>query len=160
VQRINLSSRIIGRMSAAAQAILPALLYYCSLQHLKNTLSAFQACLSYDAPVVLNPQARLELSWWIAGVRDWNGRTIRTPTQDLVIASLLGWGAQAEGLATGRLWSPQERLFHINVLEMMAGTFVVKTLARDKRNPHIRIRMDNTSAVAYLNHLGAPGPQA
>jgi hypothetical protein len=78
--------------------------------------------------VVLDPQARLELSWWIAGVRDWNGRTIRTPTPDLVMesdASLLGWRAQAEGLATGRLWSPQERPFHINVLEMMAGTFVL-----------------------------------
>ena len=51
----------------------------------------------------------------------WNGRDIHQPTQDLVIetdASLVGWGAVCPGVQTGGLWSQEEQLEHINVLEL------------------------------------------
>lgn len=53
-----------------------------------------------------------------------------------------------------------ERKHHINVLQLKGGAFAVKALAKDRSNIHIRLRMDNMSAVAYLNHLGGTSSQS
>lgn len=148
-------ARMIGRMSATTQAILPAPLFYRGLQNLKNM--AFRKTQSYDSMVELTQEARQDMVWWTKEVRKWNGRPIRVHPPDLTIdsdASLLGWGAAARSVATGGLWTPSERELHINVLEMMAGSFAVKTFAKDRCNLHVRLRMDNTAAVAYTNHMG------
>ena len=148
-------ARLIGRMSAASQAILPAPLFYRGLQNLKN--KAFRLHQSYDAEVTLDKPARQDMHWWMSEVRAWNGRSIRTKPPDIVLesdASLLGWGALADRTATGGLWTPAERCLHINVLEMMAGTFAVQTFSKGKQDIHVHLKMDNTTAVAYVNHLG------
>lgn len=36
-------------------------------------------------------------------------------------ASLTGWGAYCEGKRTHGYWSEEERLIHINILELMAA---------------------------------------
>ena len=149
-------AKVIGRMSAAVQAILPAPLYYRGLQNLKNT--AFRSSGSYDTEITLDSAAIQDLVWWSQEVRKWNSRPIRDELPQMVIdsdASLVGWGASTNQMATGGLWTPAERRYHINVLEMMAGAFAVKTFAKDGgESLHIRLRMDNTTAVAYVNHLG------
>ena len=95
-------------------------------------------------------------------VKKWNGRPIQKRVPAMSIdsdASLLGWGASIEGMATGGLWSVQEWRHHINVLELTAGSFAVKTFARNAKGLHVHLRMDNTTAVDYVNHLGGPGQQ-
>ena len=47
-----------------------------------------------------------------------------------------------------------ERTLHINCLELLAGSFAVKSFAKRRLCAHARLRMDNTSAVAYVNRLG------
>ena len=69
-------------------------------------------------------------------------------------ASLLGWGAVSSGVRTNGLWSEKERTFHINHLELMAGTFAVKTFARQQRDIHLHLKMDNKTAVFYINKMG------
>lgn len=148
-------ARLIGRMSAATQAILPAPLFYRRLQRLKN--AAFRRTQSYDAILTLDQAARDDLQWWLKEVRSWNGKPVHPGPPQLTLesdASLLGWGARLSESATGGLWSQTERKLHINVLEMLAGTFAVKTFARSQSNIHVRLRMDNTAAVAYVNHMG------
>lgn len=34
------------------------------------------------------------------------------------------------------------------------GAFAIKALAKGKSNVHIRLKMDSTTAIAYLNHKG------
>jgi len=63
-------------------------------------------------------------------------------------------GRSASGIATGGLWSQEERQSHINVLEMMAGTFAVKSFTKGKKYIRVHLKMDNTTAMAYVNHLG------
>ena len=148
-------ARLIGRMSAATQAIMPAPLFYRGLQGLKN--AAFKSSQSYDTEITLSPEARQDAMWWTNEVRKWNGKSILTPAPDLTIesdASLLGWGASADTTATGGLWSTMERSLHINVLELKAGAFAIKTFVRNNSNVHVRLKMDNTTAVAYLNRMG------
>ena len=50
-----------------------------------------------------------------SGATEWNGRPIHPRPPDLTIetdASLLGWGAIADGVSTGGLWSETERKQH------------------------------------------------
>ena len=70
-----------------------------------------------------------ELQWWLEQLAIWNDRDIHQPPPDLVIetdASLIGWGAICQGVQTGGLWSQEEQLEHINVLELTAGMFAVQ----------------------------------
>ena len=81
--------------------------------------------------------------------------TITNP--DLTIktdASLLGWGAVAEGANTGGLWSEEERQSHINHLELMGAALAVQTYTKDETISHVHLRMDNRTAVCYINHMG------
>ena len=55
---------------------------------------------------------------------------------------------------TGGPWTTEERQWHINCLELQAANLAVRTFAKTQENIVILIRMDNTTAVAYINHLG------
>ena len=124
-------ARLIGRMSAVTQAVLPAPLYYRALQRVKNT--AFKASQSFDVQVELSAEAQEELNLWIGCLSSWNGRALIMGPPEMTVesdASLLGWGALSGSSATGGLWNPQERQLHINVLEALAGSFAVKTFTQ------------------------------
>ena len=76
---------------------------------------------------------------------------------DLVIdsdASLEGWGACCSMQRTGGPWSQQECLMHINCLELLAATLATKTFAKFRTAISISLRIDNTTAVAYVNNMG------
>ena len=58
------------------------------------------------------------------------------------------------GAATHGMWSDGERKDHINVLKLKAALFGIQSLCRDLHHCHIRIEIDNTTAVSYINHMG------
>jgi len=153
-------SRLIGRMSATMQAVLPAPLCYRNLQRLKNY--AFSLSHSFEARVVLDQSAKEELLWWVNQLSTWNGKAILPQPPDLIVetdASLLGWGAVSEGIRTGGLWSEEERAQHINLLELKGGAMAVKTFAKHERNIHVRLRMDSKTAIFYINRMGGTRSQ-
>ena len=43
---------------------------------------------------------------------------------------------------------------HINVLEMKAGLFGLRSSSEALRNTHVKLNMDSTTAVAYLRNMG------
>lgn len=51
-------------------------------------------------------------------------------------------------------WNQQEKLLHINVLEMLAILYSLRSLFDDTSNTHFMVLCDNTTAVAYLNKGG------
>ena len=62
----------------------------------------------------------------------WNGKTLIQREIDLMInsdTSLEGWGACCSNQRTR---GPQERLMHINCLELLAETLVTKTFVKSK----------------------------
>lgn len=127
-------SRLIGRMSVTVLAVLPAPLCYRSLQARKNRALADSQ--SFDTIVTLTTEAKMELTWWVQMMREWNGRPSLPPAPDLIIetdASLLRWGAFSEQGRTGGLWSLEERKEHINVLELVGGVLATKTLKKAER---------------------------
>ena len=107
--------------------------------------------------VLLNQAAQEELLWWRDHLAAWNGRSLLRPKDDLLIetdASNLGWGACCNGVRTGGLWSHQERLQHINCLELMAGGFAIKSFCKNRASIQVKLLMDNTTAIAYINRMG------
>ena len=148
-------SQLIGKLTSSIQAIFPAPLHYRSLQHLKH--QALAQGKGFDATIALSSEAREELHWWSAHLDAWNGRELLHSPPDLVMetdASRKGWGSVCQGVKTEGLWSQMERTLHINCLELLAGSFAVKCFAKGRLCAHVRLRMDNTSAVAYVNRLG------
>lgn len=69
-------------------------------------------------------------------------------------ASTQGWGATCGGVRTGGPWSPEERQWHINCLEALAAFHALKCFVRDKKGVTVLLRLDNISAVSYVNKLG------
>ena len=83
-------------------------------------------------------------------------------------ASELGWGAVFETLgeegvqlSTGGQWNLEEKREHINVLELKAALLGIRTFCTECDSTHVKVHMDNTTAIAYINHMGgvtfAPG---
>ena len=149
-------ARLVGKMNATTEVIPPAPLFF---RHLQMDLSAaLQAAeQDYETEVRLSPGSREELTWWDTHMVRWNGRSMLIKDQDFTIdsdASILGWGASCQGLSTGGPWSEREKTRHINCLELLAATLALKTFAKNKTGLNVLLRIDNTTAVAYINNQG------
>ena len=113
-------------------------------------------CWDFDKHMSLSPEAKSELSWWINNiVGAHNLLTREAPTITLTTdASKLGWGAVLGTQSTGGLWSSTESQNHINYLELLVVFLGLKTFCSSKHDCHIRLMIDNTAAVAVINHTG------
>ena len=109
----------------------------------------------FDGKMSLSTEAREEVLWWLENARS-SGKTILEHDPNLVLftdASLEGWGAHVGNQATGGRWSEKEKESHINVLELRAIDFALRSLC-DQRQIHVKIFTDNTTALAYVKHQG------
>ena len=149
-------AQLLGKMNATNCVLPPGPLFYRHLQMaLTNTLEQSSQC--YEAQVPLTQECLEELEWWDSNMCRWNGKIFIRRDIDLVIdsdASLEGWGVCCSRQRTGGLWSQRERSMHINCLELLAATLATKTFAKSKTAISILLRIDNTTAVAYINNLG------
>lgn len=153
-------AQVIGSLVSTFPAVLQGPLHYRALE-VGKTNALFRRG-SYKEPCPLSPAMLSELLWWQNNLASHNGKDIQTPPIQKVItsdASKSGWGATSEGLTANGQWSPLEVEEHINFLELQGAFFGLKALALDLTNTHILLEMDNTSAVAYINHMGGTHSQ-
>ena len=54
----------------------------------------------------------------------------------------------------GGRWTPTEAAVHINILQLQAAFFALKSFTSEVNDTHIQLQVDNTTAVAYFNNLG------
>ena len=52
------------------------------------------------------------------------------------------------------MWSKKESLNHINYLELLAAFLALQCFTKQKHNITIWLRMDNLTAVTYINRVG------
>ena len=69
-------------------------------------------------------------------------------------ASNQGWGAHLENLIVSGTWISQEKILHINVLELKAVFLALKSFQNQILNKGILIATDNATVVSYLNKQG------
>ena len=86
-----------------------------------------------------------------------SSRDITHPTPSMIIqtdASTLGWGAVYGDQEVGGRWTTLESTSHINILELQAAFFTVKSFCKETAKGHVRLQIDHTTAVAYVNNMG------
>ena len=119
-------AHLIGLLSSVNLALLPGPLHYRALQRLKH--KAIKS--SFDTPVNLDSESLEDLDFWIRSLDLWNARAIEFPVASLVIssdASNTGWGACSGERSVSGHWMSSERKEHIDVLELKAAFFGLKS---------------------------------
>ena len=69
-------------------------------------------------------------------------------------ASKIGYGSSCEDESVHCFWNEEERLLHFNFLELLAAFWALKSFADNLRDCEILLRVDNTTAIAYINKMG------
>ena len=146
---------VIGKIVASFPGVMFGPLYYRDLEAAKTSALKLSKG-DFDSPMSLSSPAKQELQWWVNNVETAykklsHDKPLHQITTD---ASLLGWGAECQGVSSGGTWTALETAHHINYLEMLAILFGLQTFAKDKENTHIRVRCDNTTAVNIITHMG------
>lgn len=110
----------------------------------------------YEEYMSLPTYIQEDLSWWLNSVNH-SVCPIREEKYCMEIfsdASKTGWGAACGQETACGQWSQIEKDFHINQLEILAAFFGLKIFGKDMRNCQIVLRIDNTTAIAYINRMG------
>ena len=95
--------------------------------------------------------------WWKNWLPFHNGKNFLVPKEQETIFSddsKKGWGAHLGPLEIGGRWCLEERIQHINVLELQAAFLAIKALLPKIDKPHVQFAIDNQTAVTYINKLG------
>ena len=145
----------IGILVAACPAISYGWLYYKELERLKQR-GLITHGYNINNEIKLTTEVIKELTWWHSQILTSNNK-IRTSSFDLEIfsnASTTGWGATLGHTKAHGLWTESERKMHINFLEIKAAFLALKCLANNCYNRQILIRIDNITALSYINKMG------
>ena len=154
---IRLLAKFIGMIVACFPGVMHGPLWYRRLEN--DKIEALKRSKGdYDATVTFSNEAVTDMQWWRNNIdRASNVIDESHGEPDIVIhsdASNLGWGCDSElGRSNGH-WSEEEQSLHINVKELTAAWFALKALAFEVRDKHIRLMLDNTTAVACVNNMG------
>lgn len=111
---------------------------------------------NYNKKMFINSNLHDDLMWWITGIEK-SFNPIRTDKYDTVIysdASRTGWGAACDGETAGGNWNASQLQNHINYLELKAAFYALKTFANHLYDCNILLRVDNSTALSYINRMG------
>ena len=154
---IRFISKVIGKLVASLHGSLEGALHYRFLEANKNMALALNNR-NYDATMTLTRFAKMDLLWWKKNIYKTYA-PIQWPPISVEIAtdasSLTGWGAVCSSESTGGAWSAKEANIHINIKEMIAIYYAIRSFRHHLKNKHVRVLTDNTTAVAVLNKMGS-----
>ncbi|XP_059352815.1 uncharacterized protein LOC132088282 [Daphnia carinata] len=148
---------ILGNFTWAIPSIPFAQSHYRSMQRFYIE-QAKEFAFNLNASCILSEGARVDLKWWVCNLDASKDRLFFPKVPDLEIcadASLSGWGgACCNGVRTGGPWTLSDTSKHINELELIGAFYAIQSFTAASRDIAIRIFLDNTTAVAYINNCG------
>ena len=148
-------SKAIGTMVSYLPGVENGIMHYRELEKCKNAaLKTHKG--NFEANMALNEKALKNLTWWETEIYHQEHKLIRPKPSAILFtdSSKLMWGCVMGTEKTGGNWSEEEKLDHINVLEMKAILFGLKSLCSNLDGQHIRIRTDSLTSVYYINKKG------
>ena len=152
-------SEFIGNVVAADQGVEYAVLHYKGLEIERNR-ALKKAFGNYTNMMTLSDTGREDVQWWLDNIQTAqkciSQRVVTFVTES--DASLKGWGASVDGASTGGDWTTEEMEFSINWLELKAAFLTLQTFCAQMRDTHIRLMIDNTTAVACINKMASTKP--
>ncbi|XP_018373232.1 PREDICTED: uncharacterized protein LOC108767726 [Trachymyrmex cornetzi] len=151
-------ANMIGSLISVCPAVKYGLFYTKNFERhkflaLKGTNNDFKA------RMVISRDLDEDFRWWLDALAKQDranhiltGRFAREIFSD---ASLTGWGASSSEDRTHGWWSEAEKTLHINTLELKAAFYGLKCFASDLSSCKILLRVDNTTAISYINRFGS-----
>jgi hypothetical protein len=110
----------------------------------------------YDSYMTVPEYLLRDFEWWLTHI-DSSKNPIRDDNYIMEIfsdASKTGWGAACCLDRANGKWSDSEKHMHINYLEILAAYFGLRVFAKDLKDCQVLLRVDNTTAVSYINKMG------
>lgn len=154
-QTIQEFAKLVGKLIAACPAVKYGWAYTKSCERAKF-LALERSGGSYKGEFTLSAEVREELSWWKAHTFGKTSLRPRNFTLEIFSdSSRSGWGLACGNSTAHGFWSEAEKACHINFLELLAAFFGLKCFARDRSSCDILLRIDNTTAISYINRMGS-----
>lgn len=147
-------AQLIGILVASCPAVEYGLLYTKKLERQK-----YLALINnddYDAKFKPSLIILDDLRWWLKTIPNAHC-PMRHPGYKYEIytdASGTGWGAVCGDRRVHGRWKPSEKSNHINYLELLAVFLGLKSFINNETNCSILLRVDNTTAISYVNRMG------
>lgn len=152
--KIRQLARLTGLLVSACPAIEYGWLYTKEME--RSKFLNLQGHDDFDRKMNVPKTILPDIHWWLNNI-DNSHRLIRDDNYHIHIysdASTTGWGAACGGETASGQWSNVEREKHINYLELLAAFIALKIFARNLYNCQILLRIDNSTAIAYINRMG------
>jgi len=146
---------LIGSLVSMRYGVNYSLLYTRNLEVCKS-MALLKANGDYDSEMRISSLAMEDLKWWLSALPNCKS-PIRRDNFHLTIytdSSLTGWGAVSSGVSARGFWSHSEQKEDINFLELLAVFIALKCFAKECINSQILLRVDNTTAISYINRMG------
>lgn len=153
--KIREAAQLIGTLISACPGARYGWLYTRYLERQKY-LALKKSGGSFSKNMPITREMKLDLTWWKSNILTTKN-PIRKSSYELEIfsdASLSGWGVVCREEKVNGWWSHEECTEHINILELKAVLYGLKCFAKDLRDVNILLRIDNTTAIAYVNKMG------
>lgn len=149
-------AKLIGTLIAACPAVKYGWLYTKVLERHKFLFLDEQAG-NYDAKIKLPVSILEDLNWWSKGISHaYNDLRISNYYFEIYTdASRTGWGAVHNNKRVYGHWKAIEQNHHINYLELLAVFLGLKSFVANESNCAILLRVDNTTAISYINRMGS-----
>ena len=111
---------------------------------------------NFDKNMRLSKEAIIDFKWWVTKLPTaYNLINHRDPQVTMTTdASLIGWGCCIDTATSEGNWSPEEAHYDINYLEMFAVFLALKSFFSVVQNKHVKLLVDNTTAVTTINQMG------
>ena len=153
--RIRNLTQCIGILVSACPGVRYGWLY-TKLMEREKFLALEKVKGNFDKSMKLSGDIKSELQWWIKNVSTANN-LIRDSEFRLEIfsdSSLTGWGACCNEQKTHGWWDLNDQKEYINFLELKAAFNALKSFATNYKSCQILLRVDNTTAISYINRMG------
>lgn len=152
--KIREFAQFVGTLTAACPAVSYGWLY--TKQFEREKYLALEKYQSYDAKMRISSSLQEDFKWW-ERIINYADNAIQLNHFQLEIfsdSSLSGWGAFCNGETVSGFWTQSDMKNHINYLELLAAFMALKCFCKFMTNSEILLRIDNTTAISYINRMG------
>jgi hypothetical protein len=148
-------AQVLGMMTSSFPGVMFGPLHYRSLD-MDKTNALKQSKGNFEGKMSMSQESITEVKWWITSLPEAynpinHGEVEVTISTD---ASLTGWGACIDTTTTGGSWTPDERANDINYLEILAVFLALQSFSSAVAGKHVKLLVDNTTAVFSINNMG------
>lgn len=148
-------AQLLGKLISSCPGIEYAWLYTKLLEREKLFFLIIND-FNYEGFMPISKVIKSDLLWWKRNVKS-SVCKIKDGSFDIVIftdASTTGWGASNGEKQVFGHWNTDEVKLHINFLELLTIKLALQALVPNITNARILLRVDNTTAISYINKMG------